>query len=198
MTRRCSPWPKRSGRCWCSVPPQRDVDQLHPAADPQHGQVALDRRARQRDLERVALGHRVRPSRRARSGRRSRDRCRRRPRARARRAAPAPRRDPRPRSGSDGQHQRRARPPAAPPRRSCRAAAPPADPTRSSAPAPGPRTCRSPDAWTCSSRTRYATWPREHRIVRQAHIAARPPSGPHARVHQSSTSTAHTRGEQRR
>ena len=58
-TRRCSSWPKCSGRCCSSVPPQRDVDQLHAPADPQHRQVALDRRARERDLERVALGHRV-------------------------------------------------------------------------------------------------------------------------------------------
>ena len=36
-----------------------DVDQLHAAADPEHRQVALDRRARERDLEGVALGHRV-------------------------------------------------------------------------------------------------------------------------------------------
>ena len=50
---------ERSGRCWTSVPPQRDVDQLHPAADAEHRQVALDRRARERDFEAVALGHRV-------------------------------------------------------------------------------------------------------------------------------------------
>ena len=36
-----------------------DVDQLHPAADAQQRHVALDRRARERDLEGVALGHRV-------------------------------------------------------------------------------------------------------------------------------------------
>ena len=36
-----------------------DVDQLHAAADPEHRQIARDRRARERDLERVALGHRV-------------------------------------------------------------------------------------------------------------------------------------------
>ena len=36
-----------------------DVDELHPAADPEHRQVALDRGAHERDLEAVALGHRV-------------------------------------------------------------------------------------------------------------------------------------------
>ena len=36
-----------------------DVDQLHPAADPEQRQVALDRRAHERDLEGVALGHGV-------------------------------------------------------------------------------------------------------------------------------------------
>ena len=40
-------------------PAAGDVDQLHPPADAQHRQVALDRGARKRDLERVALGHRV-------------------------------------------------------------------------------------------------------------------------------------------
>ena len=36
---------------------ERDVHHLHPAADREHGQVAIERRAQQRDLEAVALGH---------------------------------------------------------------------------------------------------------------------------------------------
>ena len=32
-----------SARCWSSVPPQGDVEQLHPAADPEHRHVALQR-----------------------------------------------------------------------------------------------------------------------------------------------------------
>ena len=68
-----------------------DVDQLHAAADAEHRQVALDRGARERDLEGVALGHRAdRLGVRA-AGRRRRDRCRRRRRASARRSARAPR-----------------------------------------------------------------------------------------------------------
>ena len=55
--RRWSWWPKRSGRCWCSVPPQRDVQQLHAAADPEQRDPPLDRAAREGDLERVALRH---------------------------------------------------------------------------------------------------------------------------------------------
>src|SRR5438067_2142181 len=39
-------------------PPTGHVYELHPAADPEHGQVAFDRRARQRDLEDVAFGRR--------------------------------------------------------------------------------------------------------------------------------------------
>ena len=31
--RRCSWWPNSSGRCWCSVPPSGDVEELHAAAD---------------------------------------------------------------------------------------------------------------------------------------------------------------------
>ena len=52
-------WPKRSGRCCDERAAAGDVDQLHPPADPQHGHVALDRPAHERDLEGVALGHRV-------------------------------------------------------------------------------------------------------------------------------------------
>ena len=130
-----------------------DVDQLHPPADPQHRQVALDRRARERDLERVALGHRVHASRGAPPRRMSRGRCRRRRRAPARRSARALRRvlgraaDP---AGASARARRRA----GRPRRSCAAAAPPAGPTRSSAPARAPRTCRSrvvPHAHTIGS-----------------------------------------------
>ena len=58
-TRRCSPWPKRLGQVLHQRAAAGDVDQLHAPADAEHRQVALDRRAGQRDLERVALGHRV-------------------------------------------------------------------------------------------------------------------------------------------
>ena len=40
-------------------PALRDVDQLHPAADPEERHVALQGPPGQRDLERVALGHRM-------------------------------------------------------------------------------------------------------------------------------------------
>ena len=92
-TRRCSSWPRRSGRSWISVPPQRDVHQLHAAADAEQRHVALDRRRAQRDLEVVALGHGVHASRRARAcAVAAPGRCRRRRRAAGRRAGRAPRR----------------------------------------------------------------------------------------------------------
>ena len=53
---RCSLLPTTSGRCWTSVPPQRHVQDLHAAADAQHGHAALQRPARQRELEPIALG----------------------------------------------------------------------------------------------------------------------------------------------
>ena len=143
ITRRCSSWPRRSGRCWSSVPPQRDVDQLHAAADPEHRQVALDRRAHQRDLEGVALGHRVDGLRRARARRSTPGRCRRRRRASSPSSsssdlARGPRRAARPAAASAPARRR-----AGPRRRSCAAAAPPAGPRRSSAPARAPCRCRS-------------------------------------------------------
>ena len=52
---RCSWWPWLSGRCCSSVPPRGDVEHLHPAADAEERQIALERAAGQRDLEGVAL-----------------------------------------------------------------------------------------------------------------------------------------------
>ena len=76
--RRCSWWPWLSGRCCSRVPPRGDVHDLHAAADAEQREVALERAARERDLEVVALRHRARGSRRGPAPRRSRDRCRRR------------------------------------------------------------------------------------------------------------------------
>ena len=64
---------------------ERDVQQLHAAADAEHRDPSLDRAPHERELERVALGHRVDASS-GRAPRRSwRGRCRRRRRASARR-----------------------------------------------------------------------------------------------------------------
>ena len=46
------------GQMLVERPAERDVHQLHAAADAEHREVALDRAARERDLERVALRHR--------------------------------------------------------------------------------------------------------------------------------------------
>jgi hypothetical protein len=55
---------ERVGQMLVKRASERDVDQLHAAADAQHGHVALDGSARERDLEGVSLGNgvdRVRP-----------------------------------------------------------------------------------------------------------------------------------------
>ena len=54
-TRRCSSWPKHVGQVLDQRAAERDVEHLHPAADPEHRHVALHRAARERDLELVAL-----------------------------------------------------------------------------------------------------------------------------------------------
>ncbi len=95
-TRRCSSWPTSSGRCCSSVPPQRDVDQLHSAADAEHRQVALDRRARRARSRRRRARAPCRASAGAAARRRRPGRCPRRRRASGRRAGRAPRRGPRP------------------------------------------------------------------------------------------------------
>ena len=144
ITRRCSPWPKCSGRCWRSVPPRATLISCIPRQIPSTGSSRSIARVHERDLERVALGHRV-----DRLGVRLLavergidvgaagehepvdqiqhllwvlDQLR----SRAAASAPAPRR-------------------AAPRRRSCAPAASPADPRRSSAPARARCTCRSRD-----------------------------------------------------
>ena len=81
---------------------ERDVDQLHPAADPEHRHVALDRAARQRDLGAVALGHGAAWSRDGVRRRTRPGRCRRRRPGSARRSDRAPRRGSSTSCGSGG------------------------------------------------------------------------------------------------
>ena len=69
---------------------ESDVDQLHPAADPQQRQVALDRRTCQCDLERIARGNRVDGLADVSPARRSPGRCRLRRRGSVHRSARAP------------------------------------------------------------------------------------------------------------
>ena len=115
-------------------PAERDVDQLHPAADPQHRQVALQRAQRQGDLRVVAVGAGVGGLRVARRRRRRRGRCPRRRPAPGRRARPARRRGGRPPTRRAGASARSRRRPAARRRRRARAGTP-RDPIPSSAPA---------------------------------------------------------------
>ena len=57
IARRCSSWPRSSGRCWRSVPPAGHVDDLRAAADAEHRQPARRRpRARGRSRRRRAGG----------------------------------------------------------------------------------------------------------------------------------------------
>ena len=112
-------------------PPARDVHQLHPAADAEQRDVALERAARQRDLEVVALPAGCRRWRRAAPPRRSPGRCRRRRRGSGRRARRAPRRGPRRRADRAGASARGRPRPGSRRRRSGRAGTPPG-PRRSS------------------------------------------------------------------
>ncbi len=149
-TRRCSVWPRSSGRCWISVPPCATLSSCMPRQMPSNGRSRSSARSASATSARSRSGRVLRSARVRLRRRRSPGRCRRRRPAPGRPARRARRPGARP-PGVRREHQGDRLRLAAARRCSCARAGRPRGPRRSSAPAPA--RCRSRSAASGPRRT---------------------------------------------